>query len=220
MKPTNENVGACLVYIVIQTVYLLFCKTKVIWYLKFHGERHFWRFVLIFFHWFVVRSQFFLWPNYKCQAVLSNILNMVEKSTANFLEGLKEKFHLKNVIFSDYPILRLIVWKSQLFSMLLTYNLTSVSCGHDFLDDDDLETETRFFAPSRYLENVSKTLQKFSKGFWEIHFTSKNDIFPKYSNLILSLKKPYFLRWNFSFKTSRRFAVDFTNVCKMFERTA
>ena len=167
-----------------------------------------------------IRSQFFLWRKYKRQSVLSNILNMVEKSTANFLEGLKEKFHLKNVIFSDYPILRLIVWKSQLFSMLLTYNLTSVSCGHDFLADDDLETETRFFAPSRYLENVSKTLQKFSKGFWEIHFTSKNDIFPKYSNLIMSFKKPYFLGWNFSFKASRRFAVDFTNVCKMFERTA
>ena len=40
---------------------ILFCKAKMIWYSKFHGERDFWGFLFIYFDWCVVRSRFFYW---------------------------------------------------------------------------------------------------------------------------------------------------------------
>ena len=45
----------------INRIILFCCKAKVIWYSKFHGEKNFWGFLLIFFDWCVVRSRIFYW---------------------------------------------------------------------------------------------------------------------------------------------------------------
>jgi len=84
----------------------------------------------------------------------------------------KRKFHLKmrfcqNILSNS--ILSFIFQNPRfLLILLLIYNLTDVSCGHDFL----LMQRAGLLTPSRYLEDIRKVHRKFSGGLWKKSFTS------------------------------------------------
>ena len=89
----------------------------------------------------------------------SDTLNMFVKSTENFLDALEKNFSPKNGGLSEYsnPTWASFFSKSQLFSLFLTYNLISVSCGLNFL----LTQRASLGGPLRYLEHIRKLYGNF-----------------------------------------------------------